>query len=386
MSHRSRWVLLAVLALGLVGLLVLGSADGEPLDPDSTRPDGARGLVRLLEDFAGEVRVLDEVPGIEVDADVAVLLRDELSRAAAVALSAWVADGGTLIVADPTSPFAPEPLLNQALLRAPPDQLGACEIAALADVSQIVADAVSSFPTSDRGQGCFTRGDGWLITAEPVGDGVVVVVGAPAIFTNELIDAADNAVVAVTLAAPDADVSVAVLRSRLAAPPLEETPDAPATPRERDEVGGGDDDLLDLLPGYLRWVVVTLAVAWLVHAVGRARRLGPPVAERQPVRIAGSELVRATGRLLRRADPADTSQMLVDAARHDLADGLGLPRDVALVELARTAASRCDLDAVDIAAALSPPGPLDDVGLVRLVRRLDHIHQEVLRDRASALF
>ena len=73
MSRRSRGIVVAVVLIGFVALLIIGSGGEEPLDPDSTRPDGARGLVLLLEEFAAEVAVLGEPP--DDDVDVAILLR-----------------------------------------------------------------------------------------------------------------------------------------------------------------------------------------------------------------------------------------------------------------------------------------------------------------------
>src|SRR3546814_8139145 len=69
--------------------------------------------------------------------------------------------------------------------------------------------------------------------------------------------------------------------------------------------GGGDESLIDLIPPGVERALLQLGVAFVLYAVWRAIRLGRPVREDQPVRIAGSELVAAVGRLLGRTRRPD---------------------------------------------------------------------------------
>lgn len=377
MSGRGRLIVALVLGLGFLALLVIGTGEDDAFDPDSTGPDGARGLVLLLEEFAGEVEVVDELPGRNVD--VAVLLRDDLSRRARLGLERWIGEGGRLIVADPDSRFTPPHAglgLGEGLI-----EKGTCSVGALADVEVLSVDGRVEFDPDGADGTCFGSEDSAFVHVRAVGDGVLVSIGGAHAFTNARLADHDNAVLAVALGAPHDDTAVAVLRRRLTVSADEVEPDLPPVDDDDREVGDGDQTLFQLLPEYLRWVALTLAIAWLVFAISRARRLGTPVAEPQPVRIAGNELVRATGRLLRRTDSSATARILVTAAHHELADGLALPRTTPAHELAEVAAARSDLDALEIARALSPPTRLDDAGLVLLTRRLDHILQEVLRVR-----
>ena len=62
----------------------------------------------------------------------------------------------------------------------------------------------------------------------------------------------------------------------------------------------------------------------MVFALWRARRLGRPVAEVQPVEIAGSELVVAVGNLLQKSGrPETAAERLRSDLHHDL---IGPPR------------------------------------------------------------
>ena len=378
MSSRGRLVVGLVLGLGFLALLVIGAGEDEAFDPDSTRPDGAKGFVVLLEEFAGEVEVVDRLPGDDVD--VAFLLRDDLSRRARLGLERWMADGGRLVVADADSRFVPAP--RELVSEAEVIERGTCTVPALDDVARLSVTGQVGFDPATAEAHCFGVDDSAFVHVVAAGDGTLVSIGGAHSFTNARLADLDNAVLAVALAAPRSSTSVAVLRRQLAVAATEVEADVPPADDDDRQVGDGDQTLFELLPDYLRWVALTLAIAWLVFAIGRARRLGRPVAEPQPVRIAGSELVRATGRLLRRADSTDTARLLVAAAHSELADGLGLPRDTTATDLAEVAAARCELDALEIARALSPPRQLDDAGLVLLTRRLDHVLQEVLDVRS----
>ena len=79
------------------------------------------------------------------------------------------------------------------------------------------------------------------------------------------------------------------------------------------------------LPG-VRLALWQLVVAFVLLALWRARRLGRPVAEPQPVQLPGAELVVAVGNLLQRAKGrGQAAGLLTDDLRRSLAERLGLP-------------------------------------------------------------
>jgi hypothetical protein len=102
---RRRWRALPWLVVTLVLLVILVVAGrpqpGTPLDPRSTRPDGTRALVLLLETY-GRVDITDRVPGPQPNQRVLVL-DDRLRDRQRTELLDWVEAGGVLVVADPDS-------------------------------------------------------------------------------------------------------------------------------------------------------------------------------------------------------------------------------------------------------------------------------------------
>ena len=136
----------------------------------------------------------------------------------------------------------------------------------------------------------------------------MVATGGPEFALNERLDERDNAVLAAALLAPTGTEQVQFVEA--AAP-----------------IGGGDETLLELVPDGVWRGLAQLALAFLLYALWRAIRFGRPVAEPQPVAIAGSELVEATGRLLQRTlDPGRAAEVVRADLRGAVARRLGVPR------------------------------------------------------------
>jgi hypothetical protein len=94
----------AIIAIAVVGFVVLfgREAPGAPLDPRSTKPDGAKALVYLLEQYGVSVELTSVVPSPD-SADRVLVLVDHLSAPQHDALTEFVDAGGTLVLADPSS-------------------------------------------------------------------------------------------------------------------------------------------------------------------------------------------------------------------------------------------------------------------------------------------
>lgn len=347
----------AVWALGILVLVVLaayfGSARsnaGPPLDPDSTSPDGAKALVELIGRLGGEVDVLDGSP--PRDADVVLLLEDRLPNEQADEVEAWVRRGGTLVVADPTSLFTPrvgggvDGVLD-----------GGCAVAGLDDIDRLDVGAALGYVDPVDADTCFPTAAGQsFVTVQASGDGSIVSLGGPEVFTNAFLDEVDNAVLAGRLLSGDGRRTV-FLRPTLA--------------------GGGDDGLLDLVEPPARAALFQLLVVFLVVVAWRARRLGQPVPEPQPVQIQGSELTNAVGRLLqnnRRPDRA--AAILRDHARRDLSSLLGLPLDAPGDVVESTLTARTALDQRSVRRAVSDPVTSDE-SLVEVAHLLSRIREEL---------
>ncbi|MDE0802924.1 MAG: DUF4350 domain-containing protein [Acidimicrobiales bacterium] len=348
-------------ALGIVALVVaaayFGSARsnaGPPLDPESTSPDGAKALVELVGRLGGDIDVVDGAP--PADADVVLLLEDRLPNEQADEVEAWVRRGGTLVVADPTSLFTPRVGGGAAGVLD-----GGCDEPVLPDVERIdVGDALGYRAPADADT-CFLTGIGEaFVTFQHTGDGTIVSLGGPDVFTNDLLDEVDNAVLAGHLLAGEGRRTV-FLRPTLA--------------------GGGDDGLVDLVETPAHAALLQVLVVFLVVVAWRARRLGDPVAEPQPVQIQGSELTNAVGRLLqnnRRPDRA--AAILRDHARRDLSSLLGLPLDATSDVVVDTLVARTTLDDASVRRAVSDPVTSDDA-LVEVAHLLSRIREELTHER-----
>jgi len=367
LSRLLPFVLIAV-AVVLLGLASRnGRTDGEPLDPRSTGPLGAKGLVLLLERFGADVRIGG---GLPADGAVAVLLQDALNENETDRLEAWVEDGGTLVVADPLSSFSP----TRARIPSgifdpegagddPQDGLEPeCDLPALAAVRRIEVATAAGLRVARDAVGCFPTAGGAFLVARPSGEGTVVALGGGGPLVNEQLDRADNAVLAVSLMAPRPEGRVVIV--------------------EPSALGGGQQGLTELVSSRVKDGLWQLLVAFVLFALWRARRLGRPVDESQPVQIAGSELVVAVGNLLQQGRRRDAAARMMQASlRRTLSERLGVPPDASATDFASAAAARTGLDAADVAAALDEHPPQDDAALVALACSVESLRNEVTHAR-----
>lgn len=348
-----------------LGLLVLAAAiviaqpepsGGVPLDPASTAGDGTKALVEVLDELGADVTVSARLPERE---DVALLLTDDLDGRRRSKLRRWVDDGGTLVVTDPRSRFAPEPVGNTSvgLLQTPLRK--ACDLPALADVQRVTAPSSTTYETPAGATGCFERRDGhWMVVREQ-GDGIVVALGGPGFLVNGGLGRNDNALLAAALLAPQAGTGVAFLQ--------------PAAP------GSGDSGLLDLIPTRVRLALLQLGLAFGVVVAWRARRLGRPVVEEQPVAVPGSELVVAVGNLLQQTRARRRAAFVLrEGLRRDLAERLGLPRGADDHALADAAAARSEVGRDDVLTVLTGPDPAGEAQLVALAQQVARLRHTVL--------
>jgi hypothetical protein len=366
MSPRRRLPRGATIALGvamaaIAVALIAGPPrrEGPPLDPRSDTPLGTSALVALLERFDADVELSVGLPS--PGDDVALVLRDRLDVEQAEAVAAWVEQGGTLVVTDPGSRFAPAAEPAGLLPDGDPLRPGTCTVGALAGIGDVDGGAPLAYDVPAGADSCYGDEDSAFVVLGQHGAGEVVAVGGAAFVTNERLDEADNAVLALALLAPERG-----MRVRFVDPPL--------------PVGGGDESLADLVPGGVKRALVQLAVAFVLYALWRAVRLGRPVPEPQPVQIAGSELVAATGRLLARTrDPQAAADGLREDRRRRLRTRLGVSPAADLDALVAVTAARTGLAPEAVAAAIDDRPITTDDALVSLTRVVAALDQEVPR-------
>lgn len=356
------WGVLVVALLLIAFAAGRPSSEGPPLDPTSTGPLGTKAVVDTLGELGVSVDVRELSP--RGDDTTALLLIDDLDDAGRQAVREWVEAGGTLVVTDVFSPLNPgKPDLGGArdvLDIDRPELDSDCDIPALGRIDEVAApSAVFQEPPSGSDT-CFRRdGNAWFISLD-IGEGTVVALGGASALINANLDEADNALLAIDLLAPTPSDRVVVLQ-----------PPGP---------GEGDRDLASLIASRVKLALAQLAIAFVLVALWRSRRLGRPVLEPQPVQIEASELVVAVGELMQRARAREqAATVLRDDLRRSLAEHTGLssatPPDVVAEAVA---ARHSGLGADDVLAVLAGPPPSGEDVLVALSQRIESIRAEIL--------
>jgi hypothetical protein len=141
----------------------------------------------------------------------------------------------------------------------------------------------------------------------------------------------------------------------------------------------GRRSLGSLIPPGVYAVAAQLAIAVVLAALWRMRRLGPLVTEPLPVVVRACETVEGHGRLYRSRRARDRAAGgLRGAALGRIVTRLGLPPGVPDGVVCRELASRTGRGAGEVAAILFGDVPRDDGALVRLAADLDRLEGQVL--------
>jgi len=360
-TRMRRWLPWALVAAGIAVAVAIagggGNDTGRAYDPTSTSPSGTKALIDSLRELDVDVSVDAGAPTPRTTA--MLVLVDGMNDAQRQRISSWMDAGGTLVVADRGSPLNPFRAARPTILGLVQRDLPRhCDVPALQQVGHVVIPQAALLKVRPPAVGCFTSGaDAWLVT-EPHGRGNLVVVGGADAFTNESLGDGDNGLLAVTLLAPMRSAHVQVLPLPLP--------------------GGGHKTLTDLVSANVKLALAQLGLAFIVYALWRARRLGRPVLEPQPVEIPGSELTAAVGRLLQRAHARGRAADLVrENARRSLAQRLGLAPDATVEEVAEAAAIRTGQSADEVRGVLAGSEPKDERSLVAVTQEVETLNREV---------
>ncbi len=297
----------AGLAALVAAVLVLGPPpSGQPLDPDGVDPSGLRGLVEVLTALEVEVEVADAPP--EQATTRVLVARDRLGADGREALLAWVEAGGTLVIADPTSPLHGLATVGSDQLVGRSARAPVCEL--LPEVAEVRQGDWEGLEVPPDAEACFPIGDGagaWLV-ARPRGDGRLVALGSAEPLTNARLDEADNAVLAASLLGPAPGDRLRIV------PPAPLAGDA------------GDDGLLALVADRVWWSLGLLALALVLAVLWQARRDGPVVTEQLPPVLPSAELARSLAGLLQRTGGRqDAADRLRRQARRTVRHACALP-------------------------------------------------------------
>jgi hypothetical protein len=329
-------VLLVVLLGGLVLALATGGEPGRRLDPRSPAPSGSRAVAELLRDqgvtvdlvttsaaMVGTTRPGDTL--LVVDPDLLVDSQVELVRSS----------GADLVLLAPAAPDRYLPGVEAAAtapgVRTPGCALPVARRAGATDAGAMAFDVAGADLVDP--QLCYSRDGQPSLVQAGVEGRPVTLLGAASPLTNGRLDDEGNAALALGLLGA---------RPRLVWY-LPSTTDIPASAQQ---------SFYDLVPVGVWWALVEVAIAVLLLALWRARRLGPVVVEPLPVVVRAAETVEGRSRLYRRVAP---------------------PAVVAAV------ATRAGRSGPDVAALLYGAAPADDGALVRLADDLDALEREVRR-------
>jgi hypothetical protein len=373
------WIVVVVGALLLVGALSIGNDSDRPYDPDSVTPTGTRAFVELLESFGTDVAVPDSFDPKDAPLDeTLIMFQDATSVEQTEQLEQWIRDGGTLVITEPYSTFAPVAEIGLDIDIDDPtvvvDQ-GVCTVGALGDVAQLAPVVEKypqsgywpTFPVGDDDTSCFGTETEAFAVVSPFGSGRVVALATGTVFMNGALGSSDNAALATSLFAPSPGRTVTI---------LEPGAFGDGVPISDDAAVGSVDRIVGAA---LPFLLLQALVAIVVLALAQGRRLGKPVAEPQPVQIAGSELVRAMGDLLQQAGSPDAAAAVLRAdLRREICLRIGLPPSTAVDIIAATVDARTGLGRDRILAVIADGPVARESDLVELARSIDSIREEIL--------
>jgi len=360
----------------LVGLLVVltgvlvASVASQPvrglLNPDAVDSSGSRALARLLRDRGVAVTVVRssaELDRAGRDATVLVALPARLGTAALQATRRSAAD---LVLVAPQRPalaeLAPRVELTTLRHRGERREPGCALPAAL------VAGPAELGGERYRAPGgieCYPDAGGAALVQLVDGGRTVTVLGTPEPLTNGALAEGGNAAL--------------TLRLLGAKPTLLWYLPGP------EPADGAPRALGELVPPGWRWAAVQLALAAVLAAVWRARRLGSVVSEPLPVVVRAVEAVEGRARLYRRSGArGHAADTLRAATRARLAPLLGLGRPdgeqaIAPEALVDAVTARTGRPPAEVTELLYGAAPVDERAMVGLADQLDDCEREVLR-------
>ncbi|WP_069739534.1 DUF4350 domain-containing protein [Streptomyces sp. EN27] len=392
---RARGILAVILILVVAGITFAavrsGMSHGQ-LDPRSADPKGSRAVAELLTARGVSVTVattLDEATAATgSDTTLLVAGPNLLTRSQQLRLNeATTASAGrTLLIAPGPGAIARLAPGVRAEAHHPVSALApSCELPAARRAGTADLGGTRYTAQDPAAVTCYPSAGTPSLVALPTGaGGDTVVLGSPAFLHNERLDQQGNASLALQLLGSRPHL-VWYLPS-LTDPSATSDDGAPGDGDEEQSEGGARDDsadesgFLDLVPSGWLWGTLQLALAAVIAAVWRARRLGPLVTERLPVAIRASESAEGRSLLYRKANARDrAADALRAAGRTRLAPLAGVPvRDAHTPDVLLPAVSaRVTAPDRDLNTLLFGAAPSTDAALVLLADQLDALEREV---------
>ncbi|MEP6462866.1 MAG: DUF4350 domain-containing protein [Frankiaceae bacterium] len=368
--RRFQWPLLlgaGVLLVAVLGVLTEAGGNARTLDPDGVSARGSRALATLLRDRGVAVERVATVDaavatsGLSGPTTIFVPFPTQFPageiRRLAVGSTQLV-----LLAPDRTTLAAVAPEITPARSGPVRSRRPACDAAAalLAGSVELGGSTYSVAAALGRTLGCYPAGGGVSLVIG-AGAGQVNVIGTERPFTNEALGNDGNAALALSLLGTSRRVVWLLAR-----------------PAETASGTNGQRGLLDLLPDRLLLALLQAAVAVLLFALWRGRRLGGVIAEELPVLVRGTETTEGRARLYRASSARGAAATaLRTGTQRRLATRVGLPPDPTPEALVDAVGTRTGRSAATLRELLYGPEPSDPAALVRLANDLDNLAAEV---------
>ncbi|MDH6121454.1 hypothetical protein ABH930_005451 [Kitasatospora sp. GAS204A] len=379
--HRARWFLAAAAVLLVAGLLIAGLGDSTAypsLDPRSAAPDGTKAVAQLLraQDITVDTTADADRLATPGGADTVVLpLPDLLTTDQLRALAAAGHRRLVLISPDSTALDLLAPGLHTAGTADLPLAVSSASAVPLCDLPEAqragsaeLGGRLYQVDADSGATGCYPRQGYPALARTSTTQGTeVLVVGSGRFLTNQRLANDGNAALALGLLGTQPHLTWYL-------PDYQALPAGTAAPQK---------SFTDLIPDGWRWAALQLAVATVLAALWRARRLGPVVSEQLPVVVRAAETTEGRARLYHRAKARDrAAEALRRAVRHRLAPVLGVPLgggDPDPTTLLAALGERLTghRDPAGPRDLLYGPPPSDDAALLRLADDLDALERQV---------
>jgi hypothetical protein len=357
-----------VLAAAVVMVLLQPSQAGY-LDPRGTDASGGHALSDLMTN-RGQLVVRTDLPPGAGSAGALELVTSP-DRLTASQLAQAASFTGDVLLVDP-SPDSLRAIAPAVAITGP----SSAAVAQPACTSGYAAPAGSSALGTDAGlagdaylgggvllasgpqaQLCYQEDGGYSLARYADGGRTITVLGSGEPLTNQYLAQDGDAALALNLVAADGTVYWVTPSGTALAPP---------------GTASGQQSVKSLVPLAVYLIVIQLAVAVVLAAAWRARRLGPLVAERLPVVVRASETVEGHARLYqaRRARDRAAAELRAAAASR-IARRTGGP------VTPETIAARTGQAPGEVADLLHGPPPATDQALVTLAADLDTLERKI---------
>ena len=342
--------MLLIVGAGIVLALVRGTGGGGALDPGSVTPEGSRALARLLTAQGVQPELVHTVAAAQRASAGATVFVTNPELVQPQHLQAL--DGDLVLIApeqDTVDELVPGTRVTGTTDIA--DRAPACDLDAAATTA-----TMGGVQYDSDGISCYDN----TLTQSTLDNRTVTLLGTGDPFTNAHLDEQGNAALTMRLLGQ---------HDRLVwfIPSLD---DPALRPSQR--------PLTELVPDGVKFGLLQLAVAVVLLALWRARRLGPVVTEPLPVVVRAAETVEGRARLYRRARAADhAAEALREATRSRLLPRLGLPRDARWQEVVAAVARHTGRPEPATFALLYGPPSTDEAELVRLADALDALEKQL---------